>query len=60
MNKNNLFVLHTQYCLILSTGLIQNRFKNDYNELILFKDFKINENIGKRIEFIFNESLILE
>jgi hypothetical protein len=60
MKKNNLFVIHTQYCLILSTGLIKNRFKNDYNELILFKDFKINENVEKKIESIFNESLILD
>ena len=60
MKKNNLFVLHTQYCLILSAGLIKNRFKNDYNELILFKDFKINENVEKKIQSIFNESLILD
>ena len=59
MKDNNLFVLHTQYCLILSTGLIINRFQNDCNDLILFKDFKISENLKKKIEFIFNDNLIL-
>jgi hypothetical protein len=60
MKKNNLFVLHTQYCLILSAGLIKNRFKNDYNELILFKDFKTNKDLENKIEDIFNQSLILD
>lgn len=40
---NNLFVLHTQYNLILAIGLCKTELKNDTNDLILFEDFKITE-----------------
>ena len=39
----NLFVVHTQYNLILSLAVIENQFNNDNNYLVLFEDFNIDE-----------------
>ena len=37
----NLFVLHTQYHLILALAIIQENYPNDVNDLMLFKDFNL-------------------
>lgn len=51
---NNLFVLHTQYNLILAIGLCKTELKNDTNDLILFEDFKITE----RYKEVFDKNFI--
>lgn len=38
---NNLFVIHTQYNLILAAGLCETKFVGDGNDLIVFQDFQI-------------------
>ena len=38
---NNLFVLHTQYHLLLSVALIEEQYRNENNYLILFRDFNL-------------------
>lgn len=40
---NNLFVLHTQYHLILALAIIQESYQDDINDLILFKDFDVKQ-----------------
>lgn len=46
----NLFVLHTQYNLILSLALILEKHQNDENHLILFKDFKLSEEMLQTLQ----------
>lgn len=57
---NNLFVVHTQYSLILATGLSKGRFETDINDLILFKDFKLSPELANKLDVIFAHSLFLD
>lgn len=57
---NNLFVLHTQYNLIIASGLCLCDFKGDQNDLILFHDFKMADNHKMCIDKTFRKSMILE
>jgi hypothetical protein len=56
----NLFVLHTQYNLIIATGLVQSKFNNAINDLILFQDFELKEDMKKKLDSIFNSTLYLK
>lgn len=51
---NNLFIMHTQYNLILACGLVKEKHQNDCNDLILYSEFAINDNIKKNLEGVFN------
>ncbi len=53
-----LFVFHTQYNLILATGFVYDEPKQ--NDLILFKDFALTEELQKRLEDLFDRVLLLE
>lgn len=55
----NLFVCHTQAHLILACGLSKGRFKNDENDLVLFKDFNLNNEMRGKLEALFESSLFL-
>jgi len=55
----NLFVLHTQYTLVLACGLSKGRFKNDQNDLILFKDFALSKEMKSSLDEIFSETTYL-
>ncbi len=55
----NLFVLHTQYNLLLSVGLCSTDFKEDRNDLVLFLDFKLDERHVKCINCTFSSSITL-
>lgn len=57
---NNLFVLHTQYNLLLAIGLCKSEFMNDENNLILFTDFNLTENHREIIQSVFHKCLILQ
>lgn len=57
---NNLFVLHTQYNLVLACGLCKTDFKSDNNELILFHDFSLQEELKKKLKKLFTRILILD
>lgn len=46
----NLFVLHTQYNLILAMGLCKTNFKEDYNDIILFTDFELTIELENKIK----------
>ena len=53
-----LFVVHTQYNLILATGLAYGT--STQNDLILFKDFALTEELQQRLEELFDRVLLLE
>lgn len=56
----NLFVLHTQYNLLLATGLCRTCLVKDQNALILFKDFDFTKIHMDCIKDIYEETLILQ
>lgn len=56
----NLFVLHTQYNLLLAIGLSLTDFNEDKNDLILFSDFNIVEKYKREIRKVFSKSMLLE
>lgn len=56
----NLFVIHTQYNLILACGLASTDFSSDQCDIILFQDFKPSENLEKRFRSCMDSVLILE
>lgn len=43
----NLFIVHTQYNLILATGLSMTEYQEDENDLILFTDFYLNSKLDR-------------
>ena len=55
----NLFVLHTQYNLILGTGLAHTVFAQDTNHLILFQDFNISDMVKDSLTSSYQEVLFL-
>ncbi|MDR7079574.1 hypothetical protein J2Y03_004632 [Neobacillus niacini] len=57
--KKNLFVMHTQYNLILACGLTLTDFSKDENDLILFTDFALMDDMKNRLEKIFNRIIYL-
>ena len=56
----NLFICHSQSHLILAAGLSKGRFVEDENQLILFKDFNLKEELKERLEKVFTACLFLE
>lgn len=56
----NLFVCHTQAQLILASGLATERFARETNDLILFVDFALREEMRRRLERIFDRVLFLQ
>lgn len=56
----NLFVLHTQYNLILALGMRLTEFSNDDNDLILFSDFNLSFELEMKIKENFDRYLQLE
>lgn len=56
----NIFICHTQAHLILASGLTLGRFKGDENDLILFVDFGITEELKKRLKNTFSRVLFLQ
>lgn len=56
----NVFICHTQAQLILACGLVNGRFQKDENNLILFVDFGIKEDMKERLRATFNGCLFLQ
>ncbi len=55
---NNLFVMHTQYNLILAAGLVL-QSPNDINDLVLYSEFKLNDEMLKSLERVFNRVIVV-
>lgn len=50
---NNLFIMHTQYNLILACGIIESKYQNDRNDLLLHAEFKLSRDYKNRLKKIF-------
>lgn len=51
--KNNLFILHTQYNLILGVGVLKKYFSSDNNDLIIYPEFQLDEKWKEKLESLF-------
>ena len=56
----NLYICHTQAQLILASGLALGRFRDDENDLILFVDFGIKDELKERLNKTFTRTLYLQ
>ncbi len=55
---NNLFVMHTQYNLILSEA-VKSHYNTDHNTLILWSEFSVSEEIKKALNASFDNVIIV-
>lgn len=55
---NNLFVMHTQYNLILSVGEVS-RLKSDNNILVLFAEFTLSDEMLDSLKKVFSEMYVV-
>ena len=56
----NLFICHSQSHLILAAGLSKGRFAKDDNNLILFRDFNLKDELKERLVDVFGSVLFLK
>ena len=54
----NLFVMHTQYNLILSAA-IASRFKDAENTLVLFSEFALNDEMKTALQKVFSRVIVV-
>ena len=52
---NNLFIMHTQYNLILACGIAKTRYKNCRNDLVLYAEFNMNDGLRTALEKSFDK-----
>ena len=55
---NNLFILHTQYNLIIGSGIALEH-KYDNNVLVLYSEFKINDSLLNNLKKVFSKVIVL-
>ena len=55
---NNLFILHTQYNLILGSG-IANSMYDDNNILVLYAEFPVTDEILSNLKSVFSEIIVV-
>lgn len=60
MTLNNLFILHTQYNIILGNAIINKSFLDSKNYLILLSEFKIEKSYLDSLESLFEDVIILK
>lgn len=53
----NLFVLHTQYNMILATGIMLNRFESDQNDLVVYAEFSLSNELKEQLEQAYSHVL---
>ena len=51
---NNLFIMHTQYNLILACGIAKSHYKNDTNDLVLYSEFNLSPSLKSNLEKSFD------
>lgn len=54
---NNLFIMHTQYNLILSAGILS-RYKGSKNTLVLFSEFALNDEMLASLSTVFDKVIV--
>lgn len=52
---NNLFILHTQYNIILGSAIALNKCKGNCNDLIIYAEFSVSDDYRKSINKIFDQ-----
>ena len=57
--KKNLFILHTQYNIILATAIINHHYSDCHNDLILYPEFKVTEGLLNNLQESFNNILLI-
>ena len=55
----NLFVLHTQYNIILGASIIYDHFKDCQNDLVVYAEFAISGEMEKKLRSYFNNVLFV-
>jgi len=55
---NNLFILHTQYNLIIGSGIALEN-KDDFNALVLYPEFAVTEDMLVSLRRVFNTVIVL-
>ena len=55
---NNLFILHTQYNLILGSSIAK-QHESDYNVLILYPEFRVTDRILENLKTSFSKIIVL-
>lgn len=50
----NLFIVHTQYTLFIALGLVNNRFFDDENDIVIFPFFEVKNNLIPKLNQYFN------
>ncbi len=50
---NNLFILHTQYNIILGTSVLLKEYKDDQNDLLVYAEFAVSNELKQRLMSIF-------
>lgn len=54
----NLFIMHTQYNLILSAA-VMSRFKNSENTLVLYSEFSLNNEMREALSKLFDRVIVV-
>ena len=54
----NLFIMHTQYNLILSAA-VMSRYENAENTLVLYSEFTLNNEMHKALSEIFDRVIVV-
>lgn len=55
----NLFILHTQYNIILGCGIVLEKFKDFQNDLIVYAEFKVSDKHKEHLSNIFNNVIYI-
>ena len=55
----NLFILHTQYNIILGTGLVLSRYNDCQNDLVLYSEFTLSDSYKRNLEEIYDHVLYI-
>ena len=55
----NLYILHTQYNIILGTGILLNRFKEAQNDLVVYAEFTLTDAYKRNLESVYDHVLYI-
>lgn len=56
---NNLYILHTQYNIILGTAICKSLYAKCNSDLIVFAEFHVNESMRKKLASLYNSVLYI-
>lgn len=56
---NNLFILHTQYNIIIGSSIVLTKLKGDCNDLIVYAEFTVSDSYKESLSKIFNNIVFI-